>query len=326
MAMHDASQLRILVAGAGGFGREHLDRLAGRGDVRLAGIADPDPAALAFAAGRYNIKSCFSDPLRLIDETPADALIVATPLASHAEITTRALARNLCVLLEKPVGGTAAIVAQLIDAADASNAFVLPGHVLRFSTDHARVVEVVRSGKIGQVGYVNSRRYRDDSHARRYADVDPVLMTMIHDIDLALWVAGSPFRSVSAWRSAGAGFRSITAASASTMSGVRCELRTAWIFDDGELPPDRLEVVGDLGSVELVVGKSLHIHAAGRLTETPAASGDDALHNEQEHFLACVSDRQREPALWLRDALAGLKLADAIMESLRHGHEVTIAA
>lgn len=114
MAMHDASQLRILVAGAGGFAREHLDRLAGRGDVRLAGIAVPDPAVLALAAGRYSIKPCLSDPLRLIDETPADALIVATPLASHVEITTRALARNLCELLEKPVGATAAIARQVL--------------------------------------------------------------------------------------------------------------------------------------------------------------------------------------------------------------------
>ena len=93
---------------------------------------------------------------------------------------------------------------------------------------------------------------------------DPVLMTMIHDIDLAQWVTGSDFRSVVARRSAGAGFRSMTTACAVTASGVICDLRTAWTFTDGELPPDRLEAVGDRGSVELVVGHALHVYAEGR--------------------------------------------------------------
>ena len=42
---------------------------------------------------------------------------------------------------------------------------------------------------------MNSRRYRDDSHAVRYPDDDPVLMTLIHDIDIAQWVTGSDFHS-----------------------------------------------------------------------------------------------------------------------------------
>src|SRR5208282_936505 len=136
---------------------------------------------------------------RLIDSVEADAIIIATPAASHVEICVRALGRNLCALLEKPVAPSAA-AAPLLQSARSSAGFVLPGHVLRFSQDHARLVEIVRSGRIGEVIYVNSRRYRDDSHAVRYADVDPVLMTLIHDVDLAQWVTGSDFRSVLARR------------------------------------------------------------------------------------------------------------------------------
>jgi hypothetical protein len=42
---------------------------------------------------------------------------------------------------------------------------------------------------------------RDDSHAVRYPDDDPVLMTLIHDIDIAQWVTGSDFHSIVARRS-----------------------------------------------------------------------------------------------------------------------------
>jgi predicted dehydrogenase len=92
----------------------------------------------------------------------------------------------------------------------------LPGHVLRFLQDHVRMIEIVRSGRIGEVINVNSRRYREDKHAVRYPDTDPVLMTLIHDIDLAQWIRGSDFRSALTRRSGGGGYRSMTAVSATT--------------------------------------------------------------------------------------------------------------
>ena len=176
------------------------------------------------------------------------------------------------------------------------------------------MVETVRSGRIGEVIYVNSRRYRDDSHAVRYPDTDPVLMTLINDIDIAQWVTGSDFHSIVARRSEGVGYRSMTAVSATTVTGMICDLRTAWTFPDGEMPPDRVEVVGDRGSVELIVGAGLDVYAEGRRTSYPAAMADDPLRSEQDHFLACVRDRSLAPALTLSQALVGLTLADAAID------------
>ena len=263
--------------------------------------------------------------MRLIDEVAADAIIVATPAASHVELSMAALARNLCVLLEKPVAPTAGAAAPLLAAERRSSGFVLPGHLLRFSQDHARMIEIVRSGRIGEVVYVNSRRYRDETHAVRYPNSDPILMTLIHDIDLAQWVAGSDFRSVLARRSEGPGFRTMTAVSATTAAGIICDLRTAWTFRDGDLPPDRIEVVGDRGSVELTVGTGLELYVEGHRASYPAA-GDDSLCNEHDRFLACVRDRSQAPALNLSQALAGLKLADAAIESLRLGKAILVPA
>ena len=193
----------------------------------------------------------------------------------------------------------------------------MPGHVLRFSLDHVRMVEIVRSGRIGELLYVNSRRYRNEGHAVLYSNDDPVLMTLIHDIDLAQWIANSDFHSIVARRSKGVGSRSLTAVSATTATGVICDLRTAWTFTDGDVPPDCVEVVGDRGSVELVVGRVLEVYAQGRRTSYPANLDDDPLRNEQDHFLACVRDSSQAPALTLSQALVGLRLADAAIGSLR---------
>jgi predicted dehydrogenase len=319
-----SAPVRVLVAGAGAFGKEHLDRLVRRRDVSIAGVADTNPAALAAIQSKRGAPECLTDPLKLIDQVEADAIIVATPADSHVEICGRALGRNLAVLLEKPAAPSASAAVPLLAAERNSAGFVLPGHVLRFSRDHIRMIEIIRAGCIGEVIYVNSRRYRDDDHAVRYPHTDPVLMTLIHDIDLAQWITGSDFRSGLARRSGGSGFRSMTAVSATTVTGVACELRTAWTFAGGDLPPDRIEVVGDRGSVELVVGHALQVYAEGRLTTHLVAEADDPLRNEQDHFFACVRDRSQKPALNLEQALAGLRMADAAIESLRVGREVIL--
>ena len=309
--------LRLLVAGLGAFGKEHLTRLTERSDVNVVGVADANPAALEPIRAKLGVAECLTDPLQLIEMVEADAIIVATPAASHVEIGVRALAKNLPVLLEKPVAPSATSAVPLLEAARSSAGFIMPGHVLRFSQDHVRMVETVRSGRIGEVIYVNSRRYRDDSHAVRYPDTDPVLMTLIHDIDIAQWVTGSDFHSIVARRSEGVGYRSMTAVSATSATGVICDLRTAWTFPDGEIPPDRVEVVGNRGSVELTVGAGLEVYAEGQRVRYPAAMADDPLRSEQDHFLACVRDRSVAPALTLSQALVGLTLADAAIESLR---------
>jgi hypothetical protein len=64
MATSASSAVRVLVAGAGAFGCEHLDRLATRSDVRIVGVAAPSPAALAHAAQRYGIAQCAETPRR----------------------------------------------------------------------------------------------------------------------------------------------------------------------------------------------------------------------------------------------------------------------
>lgn len=98
-----SAPLRVLLAGVGTFGREHIDRLAARADVRLVGVADTNPAAAERICSLYGALPCHADPLRMIDDAEADAIVIATPAATHVEICMRPLGRGLSVLLEKPV-------------------------------------------------------------------------------------------------------------------------------------------------------------------------------------------------------------------------------
>jgi hypothetical protein len=70
----------------------------------------------------------------------------------------------------------------------------------------------------------------------------------------------------------------------------------------------------------------LRVYANGGCADYSAAEADDPLRNEQDHFLECVFDRSIAPAVDLTQALAGLKLAHAAMESLRLNREVFLSA
>jgi predicted dehydrogenase len=309
-------KVKLAIAGAGAFGREHLSVVSNIAGVEIAGVADIDAARAQETAARFGAAHWETDAAKLIEQARPHGLIVATPGPAHLALSLHALARDIPVLVEKPVGMSAAEGAQLLEAESRSRGFVLPGHVSRFSAPHRRLREIVRSGAIGDVLALKAQRYRDEQHAERFPDVDPVLMTMIHDIDLALWITGRPVSEVTAVRRPAGRPRSATDVLGRTDDGPAWHLATAWTYPADGFPPDRLEVVGSRGGAVLQAGLlSRYGSEAGEidLRREP----DTALRDELVYFLACIRWREPPAIVSAREAWAGLLIADAVQESLR---------
>lgn len=310
--------VRLLVAGAGAFGCEHLRSLASVPGLELA-VADKSLRTAQSAALAFGCKHAGDDALTMIDRVRPDAVVVATPASSHLEIASYALDRCIPVLLEKPVAVTAADARKLLALEEASTTFVQPGHVLRFSPMHKRLAEFVRAGEIGTLLGITSRRYRDVSHTLRYPDVDQVLMTMIHDIDLAIWIGQSTAVSAHAVRASEQEGGTATDAFLSAANGIQWHLSTAWVFPSESVPSDRLEVLGTRGAIELEVGG--HLRASGaRAWEIAAGSNEgDPLRLQLECFLAGVEAGTNLAGVSLIDAINGLSAAEMIVDSLTSG-------
>lgn len=316
-------RLRIAVAGAGSFGREHLRVLAAMDDVAIAGVADPNRAAAEGAAATFGAGAWTEDVADLLDRTRPDGIVIASPGHTHVALASMALARGIPILLEKPVGLTASDADLLIAAEGESRAFILPGHILRFSAPYRTVADVARSGEIGAVLSVNARNHRDDSHAVRYPDIDPVLMTMIHDIDLAVWISGAELMSVLAFRRPSGTFRSETIATAGDTRGSVWHMSSAWTYPTIKAPPDRLEVIGERGSVELTLGENIRVFGdRPREIDLRTAPADNELRNELSYFADCIRLERRPEVVTLRDARVGLAAAEAIIESALTGEFV----
>ncbi len=307
--------MKILVAGGGLFGREHLKTLTAVGGLEIA-VAELREEAREKMRVDFGLADADVDAFALIDRFRPDGIVIATPANAHAPLALAALEKAIPVLVEKPVTPDAQTMRALCEAAKASRAFLLPGHILRFSSEHRRLHDVLSSGRIGRLLQFTSRRYRDASHADRYRDIDPVLMTMIHDIDLALWFSGETARLTNAVRRPAGTSRSLTTAALETASGAGWRLSTAWLHPGADCPPDIVEIIGSEGSAELVAGSHLEIFGAGR-ERIPLDAPDDPLRTELECFLGAIHSNALKSPVMPQDALDGLIVAEAIVESLR---------
>ncbi|MFA9431810.1 Gfo/Idh/MocA family protein [Egicoccus sp. AB-alg2] len=106
--VHVPTPARVVLAGVHGHGRWHLRNLARQaaaGRARLVGVCDPRPPTADLAGQLADVPR--SDTLAAALERHApDIAILCTPIHTHLELATQAMAAGVHVLLEKPPAPT----------------------------------------------------------------------------------------------------------------------------------------------------------------------------------------------------------------------------
>src|SRR5579871_2805954 len=133
------------VIGTGVMGSEHarLIRQETPG-AHLAGVFDADAArAQAVAADAV----VFPDPRSLIASGRIDAVIIASPDATHAELTLACLAAGKHVLCEKPLASSAQDALRVVQAEVALNRRLIQvGYMRRFDPGYQEMKRVKDGG------------------------------------------------------------------------------------------------------------------------------------------------------------------------------------
>lgn len=182
------SKLPIAIVGAGVIGKTHIDRALRSDRVQLVAIADPTPAAqeLARAAG----VPFFTGHRAMLEAAKPRGVVVATPNATHADITVECLQRGAAVLVEKPIADTLEDGLRISEASRASGLPVLVGHQRRHNPIMRKAKAIVRSGVLGRpvtatalCTWLKPAAYFESAW-RRQKGGGPVLINLIHDIDL----------------------------------------------------------------------------------------------------------------------------------------------
>ena len=184
--------MRVAVAGAGVFGRNHLRVLreleAEGAGVALVAAVDPDAARADEAAKQFGIPVFASIGALLKADLKLDAACVAVPTVKHYEVASELLDAGLDLLIEKPLAATLAEADALIQN---QKNIVQPGHLERFNPAVMAV-----EPKLTRPMFFEAHRL--SVFTPRSLDVDVVLDLMIHDLDIVLTFAKSPVREVRA--------------------------------------------------------------------------------------------------------------------------------
>jgi predicted dehydrogenase len=172
--------IRMGVAGAGVFGRNHLRVIAASSRAELAAVYDPDIDRARAAAAEFGCHACAS-----LDELAArcNAAVVASPTTTHAEVACRLLEAGLDVLVEKPMAATEEEARRMIDTARRHGRLLQVGHLERFNPAVESAFRLLRLPLFFEV-------HRLSVFSPRSLDVDVVADLMIHDLDLVLAMTG----------------------------------------------------------------------------------------------------------------------------------------
>jgi predicted dehydrogenase len=126
------SPVRLGVVGAGRFATFLTGAVADLPDVAVHVVTDRDADAAALLAKAYDARIAPSWQ-EMLDDPNVDAVVVATPPASHAEIAREALWCGKHVFCEKPLATTATDLDALVAAATAGDRVLVVDHVLRYN-------------------------------------------------------------------------------------------------------------------------------------------------------------------------------------------------
>lgn len=185
--------LRVGVIGVGTMGQHHVRIVSQTPGVSLVGFHDPDPARSSEICQRHGCE-CFDTVEELVDK--ADAVSVAAPTSLHLEIGEKCLERGIHVLMEKPLADSVDAAARLVDLARGAGVVLAVGHIEAHNPAVAAMMEMLER-EPEEIVSIDARRLAPFDGSR-CLDVDVLYDLLVHDIDLALQIANSQIKRVSA--------------------------------------------------------------------------------------------------------------------------------
>jgi predicted dehydrogenase len=176
------------VVGVGHLGRHHARIAAQLPGARCVGVYDHHAGRGGQVAREFGL-TALPDPEAVAAE--ADAVVLATPTVTHADLALFYLERGLHVLVEKPLAVTVAEADLILAKARAAGRLVGVGHVERHNPAVAAALAAVPRPRFVEV-------HRLSVFTARSLDVDVVLDLMIHDLQIVRALAGGPVVEVRA--------------------------------------------------------------------------------------------------------------------------------
>lgn len=320
--------LRIGLIGAGGIADTHLPHLLRMGADVCVYSEEGAPELVARHGGTV---------VESLDELLAEVSIVdiCTPTFTHFGLVIRAIEAGKDVVCEKPLARHDKEARDMLALAKSHGKALLPGHVVRFFPEYVKLAAAVQEGRLGDLAVLRFSRSsafptRTPWFADRTLSGGIIMDQMLHDIDMARWLAG-PVSQISATSSkAGDAGHPVEAAhvmlthesgAISQISGLWGPAHTAFTTE--------YSVTGTLGTLEHHSGKQ---QAFSSDLASDGSGGElipqtDPLENpyytELKEFVSAITEGQ-SARVDGDDGVEAVRLANAALASLETGQPITL--
>ncbi|MDQ4018465.1 MAG: Gfo/Idh/MocA family oxidoreductase [Actinomycetota bacterium] len=324
-----AEAIRVGLAGLGYWGpnlARNFDDLPG---AELGWLADVDAARLARYGARFpqaRTTTRFDD---LLEDESVDAVVIATPVSTHADLARGALRAGKHVFVEKPLALSASEAEELVAIAEERGLALMPGHLLLYHPGVRKLREIVESGELGHLLCVYGNRQnlgkirRDENVLWSLGAHDlSVVLDLVGEEPAEVWARGESFLNP--------GVEDIVFAYLRFPSGVVAHLHLSWldphkmrkitvvgdhkmaVFDDMEL--DRKVTIYDKGPQEPADTYGEWLTRTGDIW-SPKIANDEPLRLECEHFLA-LARGQADSARARENGVAVVRTLEELQRSL----------
>lgn len=182
----------VAVVGLGYWGPNRLRALTDIEGMEVTWICDRDASRLEKLDRRHPNVRATTDFDEVLADPELDAIVLATPVFTHHELTSAALRAGKHVFVEKPLAGSSAEAEDLFAIAVEADRTLMCGHTFLYSPPVRRIKEILDAGELGELYFISSSRtnlgpYRSDVSV--LFDLGP------HDFSMLLyWLGAAPER------------------------------------------------------------------------------------------------------------------------------------
>jgi predicted dehydrogenase len=325
--------VRVGVVGLGYWGPNLARNFDALPDCELAWLCDGREEVRATFAPLYRRTRLTGELEDLLGDETLDAVVLATPVPTHADLAVRVLQAGKHCFVEKPLAITAADAQRAVQAAQDAGKVLMVGHLLQYHPGVNVLKDLVQSGELGDIHYIYGNRL---NLGQLRAEENALWSLGAHDISVLLHLAGNeePYefsaRGESYMRP---GIEDVVFGFMRFPSGLAAHLHLSWLdphkerrftvvgaqkmatFDDMDL--ERKVTVYDKGFDESSQSYGEYILRSGD-TWSPRVPNAEPLRLECQHFLDCV----RDGAAPVSDGASGLRVV-RVLERLQEELELS---
>jgi predicted dehydrogenase len=175
------------VIGCGYWGPNLVRNFVESEAARLTWLCDTDERRLAEIARRHPAARPATDYRRLLADPELDAVVLATPVATHYPFAKEALEAGKHVLIEKPFTTCAREAEELIALADRRGRTLMLDHTFIYTGAVRKIKEIVDGGELGDLLYFDSVRINLGLFQR---DINVVWDLAPHDLAIMDYLVG----------------------------------------------------------------------------------------------------------------------------------------